>query len=1080
MAIYELEERILFDGAIPADVADVQEQSSEDTESADVENNTADSADVSTTSGTENVSIAPDSAMTSSDSADTDDSDSDDETAESSQTSDSTSQSTADNSLSDLDIALDGLSDITFPDGYIPNPNIVLISSDHSELGEITDALNDGTILVEYNSDASFDSIIQQLRTELGDARPVNIAICDSDFDIDSSGASEFISDLNSIRTYDGEINVVSVGDNSIENYDVQTSDNGEVTIAEDADGNLSDYFDTDSLSALNPQSTSSEIVFINSSVMNAEEIVDDLPEGAEIVYLTRGEDGIQQITDYLAGKTDIDTIRIISHGNEGYFVLNGRVIDSQYLENNPELIASWGNSLSEDGDIMLYGCNLAASQEGQEFVQDLADLTGADIAAATFATGGSEAPLFTTESTEDLFFDSLSTTSTTFTESTSSSGQPVTDNLSPITSSSSGQPITDNLLPITSSNWSLDYQTGEIESAQLTVDGYEYHLANEIVTLNTDTNSGGGGTDGDLRYAIAQVGDGEEVTFNISDSDTVTILAELSISGKSMSIDGYNNATGNDVTVKVTMPGSASYAYRIFNIDASGETVNISNMTIQGGDISGSSANGGGILLTAGTLNLDAVTISDSKAYYGGGIYVDTSSILTITSSTISSNEASSSGGGIYFNSTSTATLSNCTISNNATVDSGGGGIFNMVGTATLSNCTISNNTASGNGSGIFNAGTLTVANTIIANNQDKDYFYQTGAGTFTDNGYNVVEYSNVAYNATGGFSNATSILYNQGSTLNSWTQGETTVSGSLGLSTTLELNGSTNGTMTLALASDSFAVDAIAYSVATNTWNNSVTEGTTIYTDQRGVTTDSPNPISIGAYSEYIGIYYMAKVDGDTNSGNWETTGVNNIWWTSTTGVADSYTTHATDITPTADNSDGIIIDTGFTVTVATGGFSINETTVNTTAKIIVADGQTLTVNNDDSGDDLTVAGTGIVDVIGTLQADGSQINYTGAGALNLTVSESVLNFNSGATVAGTGTFTNYGTVTSTGTTAISITAATIEAGNISGNNSDITLTSTSSFSLAAGKTITNITEGAADTLENPRWFWNSKYCR
>ena len=51
MAIYELEERILFDGAIPADVADVQEQSSEDTESADVENNTADSADVSTTSG---------------------------------------------------------------------------------------------------------------------------------------------------------------------------------------------------------------------------------------------------------------------------------------------------------------------------------------------------------------------------------------------------------------------------------------------------------------------------------------------------------------------------------------------------------------------------------------------------------------------------------------------------------------------------------------------------------------------------------------------------------------------------------------------------------------------------------------------------------------------------------------------------------------------------------------------------------------------------------------------------------------------------------------------------------------------
>ncbi len=135
--------------------------------------------------------------------------------------------------------------------------------------------------------------------------------------------------------------------------------------------------------------SENKEIVFINSSVLNAEEIVDDLPQDAEIVYLTSGEDGIAEISDYLADQTDIDTIRIISHGNEGYFVLNGQIIDSEYLDRNGEAIASWGDALSEDGDIMIYGCDLAATAEGQTLVENIADLTGADVAAATTATGG-------------------------------------------------------------------------------------------------------------------------------------------------------------------------------------------------------------------------------------------------------------------------------------------------------------------------------------------------------------------------------------------------------------------------------------------------------------------------------------------------------------------------------------------------------------------------------------------------------------------------------------------------------------------------------------------------------------------
>ena len=53
----------------------------------------------------------------------------------------------------------------------------------------------------------------------------------------------------------------------------------------------------------------------------------------------------------------------------------------------------------------------------------------------------------------------------------------------------------------------------------------------NQTVTLNTDTNPGGGGTSGDLRYAIDNVGAGETITFNLSSgNETITLSSQLSI----------------------------------------------------------------------------------------------------------------------------------------------------------------------------------------------------------------------------------------------------------------------------------------------------------------------------------------------------------------------------------------------------------------------------------------------------------------------------------------------------------------------------------------------------------------------
>ncbi|HAO12691.1 MAG TPA: hypothetical protein DCQ51_16350, partial [Planktothrix sp. UBA8407] len=47
-----------------------------------------------------------------------------------------------------------------------------------------------------------------------------------------------------------------------------------------------------------------------------------------------------------------------------------------------------WQTGLSENADILLYGCNLASGSLGQSFVTNLSQLTQADIAASNDLTG--------------------------------------------------------------------------------------------------------------------------------------------------------------------------------------------------------------------------------------------------------------------------------------------------------------------------------------------------------------------------------------------------------------------------------------------------------------------------------------------------------------------------------------------------------------------------------------------------------------------------------------------------------------------------------------------------------------------
>jgi hypothetical protein len=46
---------------------------------------------------------------------------------------------------------------------------------------------------------------------------------------------------------------------------------------------------------------------------------------------------------------------------------------------------------MSEDGELLIYGCEVAAGREGRLFVDALMDLTGLKVAAATHKVGANE-----------------------------------------------------------------------------------------------------------------------------------------------------------------------------------------------------------------------------------------------------------------------------------------------------------------------------------------------------------------------------------------------------------------------------------------------------------------------------------------------------------------------------------------------------------------------------------------------------------------------------------------------------------------------------------------------------------------
>jgi Ca2+-binding RTX toxin-like protein len=129
---------------------------------------------------------------------------------------------------------------------------------------------------------------------------------------------------------------------------------------------------------------------FIDARVENYQAFVAGLQATDAWMLLKADQDGLDQIVQALSGVKDLASIQIISHGAEASLTLGSTALNLETVQNYQVQLAAIGASLSAQGDVQLYGCDVAQGAKGEQFVQAISQLTQADVAASKDLTGAS------------------------------------------------------------------------------------------------------------------------------------------------------------------------------------------------------------------------------------------------------------------------------------------------------------------------------------------------------------------------------------------------------------------------------------------------------------------------------------------------------------------------------------------------------------------------------------------------------------------------------------------------------------------------------------------------------------------
>ncbi len=455
------------------------------------------------------------------------------------------------------------------------------------------------------------------------------------------------------------------------------------------------------------------ELVIINSNIAEKETVLSQLGDGYEVLEIDPNQDAMSQIQDYLDTHSDTkyDAVHVLTHGNDqGFYLGSTKVTEADQM-------SVFNGHMADNGDFMLYGCNLASTEHGQSLIQEIADFTGCDVAASTNTTG-------------------------------------------------------------ISGDWTLEHNVGVIESASISISNWNHNL--QIYTINGTDDSANFkfqtydafnlwvANNSSITITAADV-----IEFGIDQNITVATEAQITVnSGISLTV------SGGDFSSVVTNNGTLILSGGNLSGDITGTgTVTVNSGTISGNIDIESSLNVSGGNVTSTNIKADEIVVSSGSisseiVVSNGNLTVGTSGSLTFTNSLNYNGTADISGTltgtglnltvdtGDTLNINTEANVTLGSLANNGTLEIRGGTLniangitsmadFTMSGGNLSGDLNIASGTASiqgGNLTDINNEGTLTITGTVSARTISNTGTLSIGDGgtTVTDLAVNGTIYQN------------------------------------------------------------------------------------------------------------------------------------------------------------------------------------------------------------------------------------------------------------------------------------------------------------------------------------------------
>jgi len=130
------------------------------------------------------------------------------------------------------------------------------------------------------------------------------------------------------------------------------------------------------------------EVLIVDPAVADQTLLVDGRRRGIDVIRLTEGGRGVEQIAERLADRRGITELHVLCHGEPGALLLAGDRVDLPALAMRPGILAVISEALDDSAVVALYGSSVAAGSVGLHFLDYLETVLGVAVAASAGPVG--------------------------------------------------------------------------------------------------------------------------------------------------------------------------------------------------------------------------------------------------------------------------------------------------------------------------------------------------------------------------------------------------------------------------------------------------------------------------------------------------------------------------------------------------------------------------------------------------------------------------------------------------------------------------------------------------------------------